>query len=272
MPNKGDINPITNKPYAVNPNTGVWDDTYWAEVVEPALKQQYGIQDASNNPAMALIQTTIDEYTKKAEAYTAKYNEFEKNNPFVMDKVLGEERAKVAQRLDPYYTQTLGDYLTGVDTQIRRGVEDERTMLTELNQDTTTYEGNAKIQLTDAIEKSREGAADAGLYNSGQALREQGKIERESGQNLSDYLTTAQRKKEDIQKTQERNAQDLTLQKAQKTRDLGQEQYYQTEAQTQTAVGERQKLRSFEQGQYTGAPAGVDPTQFSQKLYNYLGA
>jgi hypothetical protein len=34
---KGDINPKTGQAYAVNPATGVWDDTYWAEVVEPGL-------------------------------------------------------------------------------------------------------------------------------------------------------------------------------------------------------------------------------------------
>lgn len=38
MPNKGDINPQTGLPYAVNPQTGQWDDNYWATVVEPALK------------------------------------------------------------------------------------------------------------------------------------------------------------------------------------------------------------------------------------------
>lgn len=48
MPNKGDINPQTGQPYAVNPQTGQWDDNYWATVVEPQLKgggfggQSYG--------------------------------------------------------------------------------------------------------------------------------------------------------------------------------------------------------------------------------------
>jgi len=41
-PQKGDINPATGKQYAVNPATGNWDDTYWAEVVEPRLKAQSG--------------------------------------------------------------------------------------------------------------------------------------------------------------------------------------------------------------------------------------
>jgi hypothetical protein len=38
MADKGDINPATGKAYAINPATGVWDDNYWANVVEPGLK------------------------------------------------------------------------------------------------------------------------------------------------------------------------------------------------------------------------------------------
>ncbi|MDE3194432.1 MAG: hypothetical protein KGN00_12175, partial [Chloroflexota bacterium] len=41
MPSKTDINPATGKQYAVNPATGVWDDNYWANIVEPQLKSQY---------------------------------------------------------------------------------------------------------------------------------------------------------------------------------------------------------------------------------------
>lgn len=38
MPSKTDINPQTGKAYAVNPQTGQWDDNYWSNVVEPSLK------------------------------------------------------------------------------------------------------------------------------------------------------------------------------------------------------------------------------------------
>ena len=37
MPSKFDINPATGKEYGINPATGVQDDTYWSEVVEPNL-------------------------------------------------------------------------------------------------------------------------------------------------------------------------------------------------------------------------------------------
>jgi hypothetical protein len=42
MASKSDINPATGKAYAVNPATGVWDDNYWAQVVEPQLGKSGG--------------------------------------------------------------------------------------------------------------------------------------------------------------------------------------------------------------------------------------
>lgn len=39
MVQKTDINPATGKAYAVNPASGVWDDNYWANTVEPGLKR-----------------------------------------------------------------------------------------------------------------------------------------------------------------------------------------------------------------------------------------
>jgi hypothetical protein len=37
IPSKTDINPETGKAFAVNPSSGVWDDNYWANTVEPRL-------------------------------------------------------------------------------------------------------------------------------------------------------------------------------------------------------------------------------------------
>ena len=57
MPSKGDINPVTGKAYAINPSTGVWDDNYWANTVEPQLKGQYG---GGTGTSTAFVQPTID--------------------------------------------------------------------------------------------------------------------------------------------------------------------------------------------------------------------
>lgn len=42
IPGKQDVNPATGKAYAINPSSGVWDDNYWTNTVEPQLKAQAG--------------------------------------------------------------------------------------------------------------------------------------------------------------------------------------------------------------------------------------
>lgn len=253
-----------------NPQTGRnqrwWGNGIWTNGDEPSQASS----EVQADPVQSLIQTSIDEYTKKYNEYTSKYNEFEKNNPFVFDTVLSEEKAKVKQRLDPYYEQTLTDYLTGVNTKRQRSLEDERTLLTDLNKDKDTYEKDQQTMIDDTLEKTREGAADAGLFNSGTRLRAEGKIQAGAQDDLGKYLTQQERRVNDIKTQSKRIGEDLTLDERIKRRDLTQDQTYQTEAQALPEVVRRQQQREFERGQVTGAPPGVDPTSYSNSLYSFL--
>jgi len=63
MPSKSDINPSTGKAYAINPASGVWDDNYWANTVEPQLKARYGVSSSpysSVSPSVASIPDPIE--------------------------------------------------------------------------------------------------------------------------------------------------------------------------------------------------------------------
>lgn len=67
IPGKGDINPETGKAYAVSPESGVWDDNYWANVVEPRLKVEavFNQQQRADIPA----KTDINPETGKPYAW-----------------------------------------------------------------------------------------------------------------------------------------------------------------------------------------------------------
>lgn len=252
-------------------------DDYFRQLGFPRGRQDamdYLGQLKQSDPAyqtQQLIQTTVDQYNKRLEDYNKKYKEFDEKNPFEFDKVLEEEKTKVKQRLDPYYEQTLSDFLRGVNIQRTRSLEDERTLLTELNQDTEKYQGQEKQNLMDAIERSREGYADAGLYGSGQQLREEGRIKTESNKNLSDTLTQQNRTRNQIQTSTKRLGEDLTLNESLKQRELEQDKTYQTESQALNQIQQRERQREFERGQYTGNAPGVDPLQYQNSLYNLLG-
>ena len=229
---------------------------------------------APSQPTMSvadqLIKTAVDSYTNLANKYQEKIKQFDQTNPFNWDKILEEESAKVSQRLDPYYTQTLSDFLQGVTTKRTRSVEDERNLLTELASDTEAYTGSAKIALDSALEKSREGFADAGLYGSGQQLRETGQIQEESGRNLANYLRKAETRESQVKLGTQRTTEDLALQERMKRRELTTEQSYQTTSQALSESLRRQQQREYEKAQFTGLPPGVSPTQFSNFSYNLL--
>ncbi len=58
---KTDINPATGKAYAVNPSSGVWDDNYWANVVEPQLKSSGGMSGGSTSGGANSIASTAQQ-------------------------------------------------------------------------------------------------------------------------------------------------------------------------------------------------------------------
>lgn len=266
MPSKSDINPNTGLPYAINPQTGIWDDNYFANVVEPQLK---GLA-STGNPVLDVINRSINEHERRFNEYQQKYNEFETNNPFIFDKVLAEEKTKVGQRLDPYYTQTLNDYVQGVTTKRTRSLEDERTLLSELTLDADRATGRAKLQIQDALERSREGFADAGLYDSGKRLREEGKLAIEGEENLADLAQNTQRQTKRITQSRSRLFEDLDIEERQRKRDLEQEKQYNIESQALGEVGRRQSTREFERGQFTGPEPTANPQLWQSYLYSQL--
>lgn len=221
--------------------------------------------------AQSLIQSSVDKWTQLWDSYNQKTKEFDEKNPFNFDNILKEVTGQVKQRLDPYYQQTLTDYLTGTERKRTRSIEDERTLLTELQSDTDAYTGNAKIALDQALNKSREGYADTGLYGSGQQIREGGQLQEQSGRDLSQYLTQTGFKENRIKTGTQRTLADVSLEESLKKRDLTREQSYQTEQQSLSETLRKQQQREYERAQYTGTPPGTNPMQYQNYAYGLLG-
>jgi hypothetical protein len=277
MPGKGDINPATGKAYAINPSTGAWDDNYWANTVEPALKAQYGGSQADGT-----ISTAINQYGLSLDEYQKRYKEFDTKNPFNFDDMLTKETAKVGERLDPYYKQTLNDYLTGVNLKKTRSLEDQRTLLTNLNADTESYQEKDQQALIDTLAKTRQGFADAGLYFSGAQQRAAGATTASNQTNMADYLRGQETKKNTINTTNQRTQEDINLEKSQTQRDIGSfdangnyvrgaTPAYEVKSQALSAANQDQSLWQYQKSQYLGAPPGADYSLYQTENNNLLG-
>lgn len=267
MPSKTDINPKTGLAYAVNPQTRQWDDNYWSNVVEPNLRSANPL-DAVNRT----IQTAVDAYSKQFDEYTKKGKEFDTSNPFVYDDVLANQKTVAKQELDPYYQQTLGDFLTGIQTQRTRSVEDQHNLLDQLGANEDTFNRNQQQNETQSIEQANNQAADNGLYGSGQQLRTTGQIQANTNQNVGDYAANAQRQRNQSDLTVGRTAQDLALQESQRRRDLNQEEQYNINNQALGETGNLQNQHEFNRQQYVGAIPGSNPLLSDVNTYKLLGA
>ena len=226
-----------------------------------------GTTGGGGNPADAVIQAALQVTEKQGREYESRLTEFEKRSPFVFDKVLEQEQQRASQRLDPYYNQTLADYLRGIETRRTRSREDEVNLLTELSADVESYTGNVRRSLDRAINRSREGFADAGLYFSGQRFREEGELKTESDIGLADYLRGQGERERGIKLGTSRLTEDLSLEERLRRRDIGREQVATTRIESLNEATRRQQLREQEKATVVGAPPGIDPFQFQYQTF-----
>ena len=229
-------------------------------------------QQPVKSMAQSLMETAINSYNDLLKAYNERLNKFTTTNPFNFDDVLKDETTKVAQRLDPYYTQTLGDFLQGINLKRGRSVEDARNLLGELNSQAESYTKENKMTLDNALKKSSEGFADSGLSSSGEALADRGAKTTSSNMSLTNYLRGNTYSQNQAKIDQGRTAEDLNLQESIQRRNLKQEQEYNTQSQALTAAQQDQSKYNVEKATAVGSPPGVNPLDYSKYSYNLLTA
>lgn len=247
--------------------------------------------------AAATVQASMDAYNQLATQQWSKMSEYDKKyaeahgGAFDFDKLLESEYTKVQERLDPYYKQTLNDYLTGYNAKKQRSLEDERTLLTSVQQDIDSYTEQEKIALAETLDKTRQGYADAGLYFSGARQRAEGLTIGTEQKSLSDYLRGQGEKVQTAKNTTQRGLQDLDLEKNLQEREYGKinpttgeweinpatgkawrgvQEEYETRSQGLSEAQRQQSLYQYEKNLYGGTPPGVDIGTWSSNNTNLL--
>jgi len=163
-------------------NAGGWQSKVQANerATQPTITQIS--PDQSANASIQSVYTDLNAEVAK------RFKEFNVAHPFDVDEILKIKKTEAAEQIDPYYNETLSNYLLGVDRKIQRGTRDTRDLIAELGAQTANYTESAQLKLTEAKNRAREGYADVGLFESGGRFREEGLLERETGLQTEDYL------------------------------------------------------------------------------------
>ncbi len=221
----------------------------------------------SQNPtklANDYISNILNTITKPFLDAAQRAKEFDANNPFSFDEAAAN--ASASERLDPYYNATLSDYLTGVNRQRQRTVQDQQALREELSTEATNTSEQTANALDKALRSSEQGYASAGLFGSGEQNANSGEQTVSSNQNLSDYLRKNQYQQTQSTNTQNRTLQDLTSNENTFNRNLTAEQTTAKTQDVQQQQQEAEKQYELTRQNYIGYPLAGGSSSLSSIL------
>ncbi len=178
----------------------------------------------------AIVSSYQSLYQSWQEEANKKFKEYQQaKGPFDFDEILVSKRAEAKEQIDPYYDERLSDYLLGVRRKTERSQADTQEFLGELSATTDSFTGSTQLKLTEAINRAREGFAEAGLFESGQRFRSEGLAERETQDTLSDFTRRQGLREKQATTGLGRTLEDIGLESKITQRDIGREKFTETE-------------------------------------------
>lgn len=218
----------------INPQTGVWDDNYYANI------GKYGGGDSSSGGGTSVDSILNSAISSMSGLFPSPVTPFEQADPFSFDKALATQAATA--EYDPYYQQLLSDYSKNVTTTLSRSNEDLKTTLQQLQQGKDYYTGTEGRMLDQALKSTNEGYAGRGLFFSGARQKDVQQIQKEYEAQTGNFNQQYAYNTSQANLAQQRTAQDVGTAQSQYSRDTGQAEksaiaqgvlQRQTEAQTQ---------------------------------------
>ena len=200
--------------------------------------QPQGAQAQAQAQPMTDAQRAEDTTRRIAQEIQTRFKQYETaKGPFSLDEVLVAKQGEAKEQIDPYYNETLSDYLLGVNRKRQRSQEDTRDLLGELQATTESFTGSTKLKLDEALNRAREGFAESGLFESGARFRSEGMLERETGDTLADYTRRAGLREKGLRTGLSRGLEDIGTAARGQERDIERERFTSVE----TRAGELAK-------------------------------
>ncbi len=213
-----------------------------------------GVQQFAQSPEAQIesVRQSVLEAFKPFEEAGKRAGRFDEENPFLFDEALARESAE--ERFDPFFQAELREFLTGINRQRGRTVQDEERLRQELTTQTEQFTGRARRQLDEALKGSREGFAGAGLFFSGERLRREGQLEQAGQEGVSDFLRKQGLRTEESGLRERRGLEDIGLRQQRGQRLQTAERETSLRGDVLGQEQEAQRLREVERQQFIGFP------------------
>lgn len=215
------------------------------------LPGPYGDQyRVSLSPEQRIDQGIESSFQKLQIEANQRFKEFNERNPFRYDDVLAQKTTEAKEQIDPFYNESLSDYLLGVSRKRERSASDTRDLIGELQASTQSYSEQTQLRLTEAMNRAREGFADVGLFESGRRFREaEGLPTVETGRTLEDFGRRQTLRTKTAETGLERTLEELALGQKMDVRNLERERFTQTGTLARQLTGEagQQYVQGFQQ-------------------------
>lgn len=224
-------------------------------------KNKAGANQFTNmgDPNQRADQSILGAFQNLQTEANKRISEYTQRNPFRLDEVLAEKRTQAAEQLDPYFNETLTDYLTGVERKRTRSSQDTQDLLGELRATSDSFTGTTKLRLDEALNKAQQGFAEAGLFESGGRLRDEGLMQRETGDTLSDFNRQQGLRTKQAETGLGRTLEDLALQKKGTVRDIERERASGIETLSGTLA--KEAGQKYSAGVYASLPPELQANQ-----------
>lgn len=203
------------------------------------------------NDPTGLAQQLIDRSAQNQIKANQAFKDYRASNPFTYDEYLSSTAMPQAkEQLDPYYNESLSDYLLGVTRKTQRSQADTRDLLGELAATSESYGRDTQLKLTETMNKARQGFANVGLFESGARFREAEGLPTTVAQNeMTDFTRRQDLRRRTAETGLGRTLEDISLAKKQDVRNLERERFTETGTLARRLTGEagQQYVSGFQQ-------------------------
>lgn len=222
-----------------NPQSG-YVERWWSG--NPSQQSSYQQPQQQQNSVDSYLNTIKDTLSAIVTPKFSQVDDYLKNNPFAYDDEwlkTTQDQVKQQVDMDPYYKEKLSNYVSDVETKKSRAMDDQETMLKELDRQEKVYTKQDTIAFQKARESALEGLSASGMVGDGSGQRDLNRAGISHDVSVNDYMSQQSLRKQQQQQATSRLLEDLGTQQSRFTTDIEREKQLNIQTEVQNLKQEK---------------------------------